>query len=314
MDGLVILDKQAGKTSHDVVAEVKRILKADKVGHTGTLDPLATGVLPVLINEGTKLSPFLITDTKEYRATILLGIRTDTLDITGEVLERIDPDVGVEEVIRAVEGLLGTRRQVPPLYSAVKVHGKPLHRWTRKGVVLTPEPRTVEVFHVGLIETDLPRVVFTVSCSKGTYIRSLCADIGETLGCGATLYALRRTRSGSFLEESALLLDGLTDDEKRVRLTEALIPPAEAIAGLRAVYVDGCLAKKIRDGHQLTGAEMQVDHIPFLAQGDMIRIANSETGLVAVAEMLCGTEEIASAEETRQAARTLRVFKSQRMD
>jgi len=314
MDGLVILDKQAGKTSHDVVAEVKRILKADKVGHTGTLDPLATGVLPVLINEGTKLSPFLMTDTKEYRATILLGIRTDTLDITGEVLERIDPDVGVEEVIRAVEGLLGTRRQVPPLYSAVKVHGKPLHRWTRKGVVLMPEPRTVEVFHVGLIETDLPRVVFTVSCSKGTYIRSLCADIGETLGCGATLYALRRTRSGSFLEESALLLDGLTDDEKKVRLTGALIPAVEAIAGFKAVYVEGPLAKKIRDGHQLLGAEMQVDHIPFLAQGDMIRIINLETGLVAVAEMLCGTGEIASGEETRQAARTLRVFKSQRMD
>jgi len=310
MDGLVILDKPAGKTSHDIVAEVKRILKAGKVGHTGTLDPLATGVLPVLINEGTKLSPFLMTDTKEYRATILLGIRTDTLDITGEVLERIEPDVRAEEVIRAVEGLRGTRRQVPPLYSAVKVHGKPLHRWARKGLVLTPEPRTVEVFHIGMIELDLPRLAFTVSCSKGTYIRSLCADVGEILGCGATLTALRRTRSGSFLEEAALLLDGLTDDEKRVRLTEALIPPAEAIAGLKAVYVDGCLAKKIRDGHQLTGAEIQSDHIPFLAQGDMIRLVTSETGLVAVAEMLCSTEEMTPDDGTRQVARTLRVFKS----
>jgi len=314
MDGLVIIDKPAGKTSHDVVAEVKRILKADKVGHTGTLDPLATGVLPVLINEGTKLSPFLITDTKEYRATLLLGIRTDTLDITGEVLERNEPDVRAEEVIRTIEGLLGVRQQVPPLYSAVKVRGKPLHRWARKGFTLTPEPRTVEVFRIGMVEMDLPRVAFTVSCSKGTYIRSLCADIGETLGCGATMIALRRTRSGSFSEEAALLLNGLTEDEKRVRLVEALIPPEEAISGFKAVYVDGLLAKKIRDGHQLVGDEMRSDHIPFLAQGDMIRLITSETGLVAVAEMLCSTEEMAADSGTRPLARTLRVFKSQKMN
>ena len=252
----MIIDKPSGKTSHDVVAEVKRLLQADKVGHTGTLDPLATGVLPILINEGTKLSPFLVTDTKEYRATILLGVTTDTLDITGEVLSETVPDVRREEVIGAICGLVGVRRQVPPVYSAVKFKGKPLYRWARKGVAVTPEARTIEVYSVEIVDMDLPRVTFTVSCSKGTYIRSLCADIGETLGCGATLYALRRTRSGVFSIEAALSLEGLSGDQKRDRLTEGLISPAEAISGLKALYVDEPLAKKIREGCQLTGDEL----------------------------------------------------------
>jgi len=309
MDGLVIIDKPSGKTSHDVVTEVKKVLKAEKVGHAGTLDPLATGVLPVMINEGTKLSPFLVTDTKEYRATILLGIRTDTLDITGNVLSETVPDIREEDVLRALAGLVGVRQQVPPVYSAVKFKGKPLYRWARRGVVVTPEPRTVEVFQVDIVEMDLPRITFTVSCSKGTYIRSLCADIGDVLGCGAILYALRRTRSGSFSEAAALFLDGLTEEEKRERLISALIPLDEAISGLKAIYVGAPLAKKIREGAQLTGEGLRDDHIPFLDLGDMVRLVSSETGLVAVVEMLCGTKEIGNSEMNEQVARTVRVFK-----
>lgn len=309
MNGLVIIDKPSGKTSHDVVAEVKRLLQADKVGHTGTLDPLATGVLPVLINEGTKLSPFLVTDTKEYRATILLGVTTDTLDITGEVLLETVTDVRPEEVIGAICGLVGVRRQVPPVYSAVKFKGKPLYRWARKGVAVTPEARTIEVYSVEIVDMDLPRVTFTVSCSKGTYIRSLCADIGETLGCGATLYALRRTRSGVFSLEAALSLEGLSGDQKRDRLTEGLISPAEAISGLKALNVDEPLAKKIREGCQLTGDELGADHIAFLAPGDMVRLVSSETGLVAVVEMLGNAGEVTDREGAQQVARTVRVFR-----
>lgn len=305
----MIIDKPSGKTSHDVVTEVKKVLKAEKVGHAGTLDPLATGVLPVMINEGTKLSPFLVTDTKEYRATILLGIRTDTLDITGNVLSETVPDIREEDVLRALAGLVGVRQQVPPVYSAVKFKGKPLYRWARRGVVVTPEPRTVEVFQVDIVEMDLPRITFTVSCSKGTYIRSLCADIGDVLGCGATLYALRRTRSGSFSEAAALFLDGLTEEEKRERLISALIPLDEAISGLKAIYVGAPLAKKIREGAQLTGEGLRDDHIPFLDLGDMVRLVSSETGLVAVVEMLCGTKEIGNSEMNEQVARTVRVFK-----
>ena len=305
----MIIDKPSGKTSHDVVAEVKRVLKAGKVGHVGTLDPLATGVLPILINEGTKLSPFLVTDKKEYRATILLGVRTDTLDITGEVLSETVPKLRVEEVIRAITGLVGVRQQVPPVYSAVKFKGKPLYRWARKGVAVTPEPRTVEVLQVGIVDMDLPRVTFTVSCTKGTYIRSLCSDVGETLGCGATLYALRRTRSGAFSTEAALSLDGLSNDEKRARLTEALIPLEEAISSLKAIYLGGPQAKRIRDGYQLTGDELGSDHIAFLAQGDMVRLVSTETGLVAVVEMLCDTGEMTDRDGARQMAKTLRVFR-----
>lgn len=308
----MIIDKPSGKTSHDVVAEVKRFLQAEKVGHTGTLDPLATGVLPLLINEGTKLSPFLVTDTKEYRATILLGVTTDTLDITGEVLSETPPDVRSEEVIGAIEGLLGVRQQVPPVYSAVKFKGKPLYRWARKGVAVTPEARTIEVYGVEIVEMDLPQVTFTISCSKGTYIRSLCADIGETLGCGATLYALRRTRSGSFSIEAALSLEGLTDDQKRDRLLEGLISPAEAISGLKSLYVDALLAKKVREGCQLTTDELGSDHIAFLAPGDMVRLVTMETGLVAVVEMLGNTGEMTDREGAQQVARTVRVFKINR--
>lgn len=305
----MIIDKLSGKTSHDVVAEVKKILKAKKVGHAGTLDPLATGVLPVMINEGTKLSPFLVTDTKEYRATILLGLCTDTLDITGEILSETIPDLREEDVVRVLEGLVGVRRQVPPVYSAVKFKGKPLYRWARKGVAVTPEPRSVEILHVDILEMSLPRVTFSVSCSKGTYIRSLCSDIGESLGCGAVLAALRRTRSGAFSEEAALVLDGWSEEGKKERLISALIPLEEAISGLKAIYVDAPLAKKIREGAQLTGAGLRDDHIPFLALGDMVRLVSAETGLVAVVEMICGTEDMAGDEQNGQIARTLRVFR-----
>lgn len=310
----MIIDKPAGKTSHDVVAEVKRVLKAEKVGHTGTLDPLATGVLPIMINEGTKLSPFLVHDTKEYRVTVRFGITTDTLDITGNILEKRDINIAPEEVRGAIDGLRGVRQQVPPRYSAVKFQGKPLYSWARRGVPVTPVSRTVEIFDVHVDAVDMPEATFSVTCSKGTYIRSLCADIGEVLGCGAALAVLRRTRSGSFCIADALALEGLGPEEKKDRLTAALIPPEEALAGLKTVSVDEALAKKLRDGYQVVGSDLAGDHIPFLDQGDMVRFVCGRTGLVAVVEMLSNSGDFASMDKTVKVARTLRVFHPQHQD
>ena len=310
MDGVVIIDKPHGQTSHDVVTEIKRLLKARKAGHAGTLDPLATGVLPVLLNEGTKLAPFLMNTGKEYQATALLGIRTDTLDVTGTVVSTNPLHVSEEDVIRAIRGLCGLRKQVPPVYSAVKFKGRPLHRWARRGVTITPEPREVKIFHTEVVTINLPEVVFTVSCSKGTYIRSLCADIGEELGCGAVLSSLRRTKNGSFSERDALSLAGL-DEDARVKLLEArIISTAEAISGLKTIHIDDLLADKIRKGGQLMSDEVVPDHISFFDRGDMIRLLSPKDGLVAVAEIITDGKEEAVHGNTWQIAKTLRVFGS----
>jgi len=310
MDGVVIIDKPSGQTSHDVVAEVKRLLKARKAGHTGTLDPLATGVLPVLLNEGTKLAPFLMNTSKEYQGTALLGVCTDTLDVTGTVVSTNHLHVSEEDVIRSVRGLRGLRMQVPPLYSAIKFKGRPLHRWARKGVTIIPEPREVEIFHADVVAINLPEVIFTISCSKGTYIRSLCADIGEKLGCGATLASLRRTKNGSFSAGDALLLAGL-DDDVRIKLLEAgIISTAEATSGLKTIHIDDLLADKIRKGCQLMSDEVARDHISFLDKGDMIRLLSPRAGLVAIMEVLTNGREEAMHGDVRQIAKTLRVFGS----
>jgi tRNA pseudouridine55 synthase len=232
MNGVIVIDKPAGRTSRAVVVEVQRTLGIKKAGHTGTLDPLATGVLPVCINEATKLVQFLALDTKEYRATLLLGVRTDTLDTEGRVIAREEPRVTRQQVEDALHSLTGKREQLPPLYSAVKFRGKPLYEWTRQGIPVVQLPREVEVYGIRIDEVRLPEVTFTVSCSKGTYIRSLCAEVGEALGCGGCMSALRRTRSGCFHEEMALVTEGMTEEEKRELFTTHLTPMGELLPGL----------------------------------------------------------------------------------
>jgi tRNA pseudouridine55 synthase len=308
MNGVIVIDKPAGLTSRAVVEEVKRALGIKKAGHTGTLDPLATGVLPVCINEATKLVQFLALDTKDYRATLLLGIRTDTLDTEGRVISREEPRVTRQQVEEALKRLIGKRDQLPPLYSAVKFRGKPLYEWTRRGIAVEQMPREVEVYGIRVDEVRLPEVTFTVSCSKGTYIRSLCAEAGEALGCGGCMSALRRTRSGCFHEELALATEGTTDEEKRELFMAHLAPMAEVLPGLVDVDVDAPLAGRLRDGYQPDGEALSRYHIPFLAAGDVIKFTLGGKHLVAVARMLCASDELASGEGKKQAVRILRVF------
>jgi len=308
MNGVIVIDKPAGRTSRTVVEEVQRTLGIKKAGHTGTLDPLATGVLPVCINEATKLVQFLALDTKDYRATLLLGVRTDTLDTEGRVITREEPRVTRQQVEDALHSLTGRREQLPPLYSAVKFRGKPLYEWTRQGIAVEQLPREVEVYGIRIDEVRLPEVTFTVSCSKGTYIRSLCAEVGEALGCGGCMSALRRTRSGCFHEETALVTEGMTDEEKRELFTAHLAPMAEVLPGLAVVDVDASLAERLRNGYQPDGEALTRYHIPFLAAGDVIKFMLGKKHLVAVARMLCASEELASGEGKKQAVRILRVF------
>jgi tRNA pseudouridine55 synthase len=309
MNGIVVIDKPSGKTSHDVVEDVKRALVIKKAGHTGTLDPMATGVLPVCINEATKLAQFFSMDTKDYRAIMLLGVTTDTQDIEGKIIAHDDPCVGRNDIENAICRFVGKIEQVAPKYSAVKFKGQPLYKWARKGVSVTLPPRAVEIYNIDIDEVTMPYVTFSVSCSKGTYIRSLCSDIGEILGCGACLASLRRTRCGSFFETSAVSLEGL-DNTKGTKIPHYVIPLIDALPDLPVICIDNAFAKKLRDGYQPTAETLRIYHIPSLAAGDMIKLTDKDNNLVSIAKMLYPSDQIGSLDSKRQVVKILRIFNS----
>jgi tRNA pseudouridine55 synthase len=308
MNGILVIDKPAGRTSFDVVSEVKRLTGARKAGHTGTLDPLATGVLPVCINEATKLASFLTLDSKDYRATMLLGVRTDTEDIDGSVIAEVDPVVSIADIEETLRRFLGRYEQTPPRYSALKFQGQPLYKWARRGIAIDPPSRTVEIRSLEVESISLPYVTFHISCSKGTYIRSLCAEAGDRLGCGACLAALRRTRSGVFTEASALTIGVGQSGPGREEIMKHIIPMADALPEVPAISVDANLAVKLRDGYQPVAAVLRGYHVPFLVAGDMVSFIDGGRRLIAAARMLYSTEQMATLEGGRQAVKILRVF------
>ena len=205
IDGLLIIDKPEGMTSLEVVREVKQHLGVKRAGHIGTLDPFATGVLPIALDEGTKLIPFITDEPKEYEATLKLGEETTTDDLTGKVTASTPWESVSHDIIHSAFGTFrGKIRQIPPMFSAIKIEGRPLYRWARKGVEVERREREVEIFSLQVEEICLPQVQFKVSCSKGTYIRSLARDIGREIGCGAHLLQLRRVRSGPFILQQTI--------------------------------------------------------------------------------------------------------------
>ncbi len=309
MNGVIIIDKPMGKTSHDVVLDVKRAMGAKKAGHTGTLDPLATGVLPVCVNEGTKIARLFAQDDKEYLATMLLGVKTDTYDVEGKIIAEKKPLTDVEDIKKALSSFVGKISQCPPPYSAVKYKGKPLYRWARKGIDVAVPPRTVEIRALSLEEVNLPYVTFKVACSKGAYIRSLCFEIGEMLGCGACLAALRRTKSGCYSETAALSLAEIGEDGKKEALLAHLISLADVLPDLAAIQIDKPMAEKIRQGYQPRVEALLSYHIPFLAAGDMLRFIHGRC-LVAIAKMLHPSDNLPALDGQEQAVRVLRVFNS----
>ena len=205
--GVINIYKEAGYTSHDVVAKLRGILKQKKIGHTGTLDPQAQGVLPVCLGKGTKLCDLLADHDKEYEAVLRLGITTDTQDMEGNVLQESSVQVSEEEVRTCILSFQGEQMQVPPMYSALKVNGKKLYELAREGKVVERKARPVTFHKIEVLWMELPKVQIRVQCSKGTYIRTLCTDIGEKLGCGGCMEELLRTRVERFALEDAVKLD-----------------------------------------------------------------------------------------------------------
>ena len=223
--GIINVYKEKGFTSHDVVAKLRGIVGQKKIGHTVTLDPDATGVLPVCLGKATKLCDLLTDKNKTYEAVLLLGKTTDTQDITGEVLEEKSTEALTEEKVReAIEGFIGDYEQIPPMYSALKVNGKKLYELAREGKVIERKARPVKILDIQILEIDLPKVRMEVSCSKGTYIRTLCHDIGEKLGCGGCMESLIRTRVSTFRIEDAKTLDEIETLKQEGKLAELLVP------------------------------------------------------------------------------------------
>lgn len=224
-NGVIVADKPAGWTSHDVVAVVKKKIGARKVGHLGTLDPLATGVLPLVIDGATKASCLLEGGGKDYVAALKLGEATDTYDSEGTALSTGDfSGVAREDVLRALSGFIGRIRQIPPMYSSIKRGGVPLYRLARRGIVVEREARDVEVFGIEALDIAVPYVEFRVVCSRGTYVRSICNDLGALLGCGAHLTGLRRVASGAFT-----IGEAVSPEAGKETLISSIIPVEEAI-------------------------------------------------------------------------------------
>ena len=224
MDGLINVYKERGFTSHDVVAKLRGILKQKKIGHTGTLDPEAEGVLPVCLGKATKVCELLTDKDKTYQAVLLLGMETDTQDTTGTVTARAPVTASEEDVREAVQSFTGSYDQIPPMYSALKINGKKLYDLARAGKEVERKARTVQIHEIRIEEIALPRVIMTVTCSKGTYIRTLCYDIGRKLGCGGCMEKLLRTRVERFTLEEAYTLSQIEKIRDEGRLEEILTP------------------------------------------------------------------------------------------
>ncbi|MRR17313.1 MAG: tRNA pseudouridine(55) synthase TruB [Deltaproteobacteria bacterium] len=310
MDGVVVIDKPAGLTSHDVVSEVKKILGARKAGHTGTLDPLATGVLPVCINEATKLAQFLSAEKKTYLATMLLGVRTDTQDTEGTVTERSNRVVSEEDIRSVLGRWVGKIKQTPPAFSALKHKGKPLYKYARAGEFPEIAARDVEIFSLNIKDISFPYVKFEISCSKGTYIRTLCSDIGDELGCGACLSGLRRLQSGFFTEAMAVALERGNRGEKKEELLSKMLPMAQSLPAYTAIEVNESLVDRLRAGFQPDVDMLRQNVLSFLAAGDMIKFVSTSGQLVAIAEMQVSAGLMDGQDGKAQAARMLRVFNS----
>lgn len=256
--GIINIYKEQGYTSHDVVAKLRGILSQKKIGHTGTLDPAAEGVLPVCLGKGTRLCDLLTDKTKTYRAVMLLGTETDTQDTTGTVIQVRCVDSLQEAAVReAAESFIGPYNQIPPMYSALKVNGKKLYELAREGREVERQARLVEIYSLQVEHVELPRVIMTISCSKGTYIRTLCHDIGEKLGCGGCMEHLVRTQAGGFTIKDSLRLS----DVEQLRDTKQL---AKHIVAVDQIF-DHCpelhsgndyLDKLLKNGNPFTDVQM----------------------------------------------------------
>ena len=285
MDGIINVYKEKGFTSHDVVAKLRGILHIKKIGHTGTLDPDAVGVLPVCIGKGTKLCD-MITDTdKTYEAVMLLGISTDTQDISGNVLSKKDVAVDEKTLIETVDSFVGEYKQIPPMYSAIKVNGRKLYQLAREGIEIERSPRDVYIRSIHINDMNLqdgePSVTMTVSCSKGTYIRTLCHDIGEKLGCGACMKSLSRTRVGRFYIDDSYTINQIAALNLKGELS-SIVAPVDSMFDYPRIQINKEYDKMLYNGNLLPlSAGKALD----MGLADMVRIYNESGEFIGIYSM-----------------------------
>lgn len=285
MDGIINVYKEKGFTSHDVVAKLRGILHIKKIGHTGTLDPDAVGVLPVCIGKGTKLCD-MITDTdKTYEAVMLLGISTDTQDISGNVLSKKDVAVDEKTLIETVDSFVGEYKQIPPMYSAIKVNGRKLYQLAREGIEIERSPRDVYIRSIHINDMNLqdsePSVTMTVSCSKGTYIRTLCHDIGEKLGCGACMKSLSRTRVGRFYIDDSFTINQIAALNLKGELS-SIVAPVDSMFDYPRIQINKEYDKLLYNGNLLPlSAGKALD----VGLADKVRIYNESGEFIGIYSM-----------------------------
>ncbi len=259
VDGVLLLDKSAGLSSNQALQQARRLFQAEKAGHLGTLDPFASGLLPIALGEATKLSQFSLDANKTYRATMRLGVTTTTGDPEGEEVVRCAPQelerITKHDVESALLAFIGKQEQMPPRFSALKYQGKAYYDYARAGIDIPRETRTIEIFSLSLVDFSSPTVVFDTQVSKGTYIRTLAEDIGSALGCGAHLTALRRLQSGSFTLEQAYTLDALTSLNETEHMG-ALLSPDALLAGQRRIDVDQDVKQRLLQGQRINLREV----------------------------------------------------------
>jgi tRNA pseudouridine55 synthase len=275
--GILLIDKPEGVTSFEVVRRARRALGIRKIGHLGTLDPMATGLLPLCLLEATKLVPYLMPESKVYRARVRLGVATDTQDATGNVVATSEARPSPEQIYQAAAALVGEVTQVPPMHSALHFQGERAYRLARRGETVDLPPRTVTIYALNVDEVALPEFTMTVRCSQGTYVRTLAKDLGDALGCGAHLAALRRLTVGALRVEEALSLTAMTE-QGREELESRIIPLAQCLPGLRPVEVGPAEARRLRQGQLL------VRPAGDLQDGEQVRVL-ADASLVAVAQV-----------------------------
>jgi tRNA pseudouridine55 synthase len=272
-DGIIVVDKESGPSSFKVVERIKNLVRVKRAGHAGTLDPFASGVLVVLLNQGTKLSPFLMSQDKVYQAALRLGIETDTQDLTGRIIR--ETPIGRltgEDIKQNTLQFLGWVKQVPPLYSAVHYRGKRAYELARSGSEANLKARDVRIGYINILSVDLPTVWIEVGCNAGTYIRTLAADMGRSLGTGAHLTFLRRIKSGPFLVDNTSSVAQIAQHLSNDTIDKLIIPLKDALKGMMEVDIPSALARKIRNGYRPGRDELRREDISSLYFGDYLKV------------------------------------------
>ena len=277
MNGIVIVDKPQNWTSQDVTARLRRVFNTRRIGHGGTLDPMATGVLPVFVGRGTRGVEFFEHAEKIYEATLRLGITTDTEDITGAVLEEREVSGSAQQFLEVLQNFRGKIQQIPPMYSALKVNGQKLCDLARKGKEVERQPREIEIFELTCLEFSGQTARLRIHCSKGTYIRTLCKDIGAALGCGGCMESLRRVRAGEYSIEEAVPLETLLETE---RPEDFLRPVDSMFRQFPAVTLTEKQALRCRNGNSFSTPLAEGTYRLYSPKGEFLALSKSENGVM----------------------------------